>query len=90
VSVTTDHPASLPEGHLAAVRRAIRALDKYRAACTVLETYEQEFRQFRSLQSLNRMTTVEGQARTAWEAVEARTAWEAVEAAMDALRGAVL
>jgi hypothetical protein len=49
----------LPEGHLKAVRKVIRCADNYRAACTVLETYEDDLRQFRTMQSLVRVSNAE-------------------------------
>lgn len=79
-------PASiLPEGHLKTVRRVVRLLDKYRAACACLETYEDEFRRFRSMQAANRMTTAESSMRRAWDALDAGI--EALRQA-DELRGA--
>lgn len=67
----------LPEGHLKAVRRVVRLLDKYRSACTVLETYEADFRQFRTVACFKRIEVSEA---------NMRRAWDALEAAIDALR----
>ncbi len=74
---TLDRPAVLPDGHMKAVRKMIRAADNYRSACTVLETYEDEFKRFRSMQSIVRLNNAE---------IQMNTRWEELEAAIDALR----
>ena len=57
-----EAPASrLPAGHLAAVRKVIRCADAYRSACTVLETYENEYRQWRSIKCLDRLGNADQQ-----------------------------
>jgi hypothetical protein len=68
--------AGTPEAHLPAIRRLIRLLDKERSAYTVLETYEGEFRQFRTMQAANRVNVSEANARKASAAIEeAFQAW---------------
>lgn len=74
-AVASIEPVTIPEGRLAEIRRLIRLLDRERSTLTVLEAYADEFRQFRSLQSLNRMTTAEAQTNRAREYVA-----EAIEA----------
>ncbi|WP_016744361.1 hypothetical protein [Rhizorhabdus wittichii] len=49
----------LPENHLPAVRKVIRCADNYRASCTVLEAYEDELRQFRTMQCVVRLSNAE-------------------------------
>ncbi len=70
-----DSPAV--EGvHLVAIRRLQRALERERSANNVLEAYEQEFRDFRTLQSANRVNTAEAKARRISEEVKAAiTLW---------------
>ena len=70
-----DSP-SVEGQHIVAIRRLVRLLDKERSAHSVLEAYEEEFRQFRTMQSANRVNVAEAGARRASEAVKAAiTLW---------------
>jgi hypothetical protein len=65
-------PDSAPESsHLVAIRRVQRLLEKERSAHSYLETLETEHRQFRTMQSANRVNVQECQARRASEEVKA-------------------
>lgn len=62
--------------HLVAIRRLQRALERERSAHNVLEAYEQEYRDFRTMQSANRVNVSEVRAREISEAVKAAiTLW---------------
>ena len=69
--------------HLVAIRRLQRALERELSAHRVLEAYEQEYRDWRTLQSANRVNVAEAKARAISEEVKAAiTLWhDSLEAA---------
>ncbi len=60
-----------PASHLPTIGRLQRLLEKEKAAYRALETYEQEFREFRTMQAANRINVAEAGARRASEDVQA-------------------